>query len=271
MSNTKRKVARMWWDIKDVAFVGTNISKKNGMFMSMANAVPVGSVYAIKKNLFGALSDENLVFSQKTLAQKYPDFPPILSDSAKPPTQFTLDKSNETSVEVLGSLIESSQIADISAELSTIIKSAKKLTVKIEQWGIDYIEEGELSLFFTEKANANDARIKKILSGENYVATRGIWIKGLSFSYDVDQETIARVKAILETKKSELANAHINLGFKSELELDLGIEFNEKIYPFFKFRQIRPENKADYAMVADASLPENDVFLEDVNFAERNS
>ena len=30
MSNTKRKVARMWWDIKDVAFVGTNISKKNG-------------------------------------------------------------------------------------------------------------------------------------------------------------------------------------------------------------------------------------------------
>jgi hypothetical protein len=268
MSKLNRKARRMWWDIKDVAFVGSNISRKNGMFMSAANSIPVGSIYDLKKNIFGNLSDENLIFSQETLAEKYNNYPKILTDSAKPSTNFTLDSSNETGLEVLASMIESTNVADISAELSTIIKNAKRIVVQIKQWGVDYIEEGEVSVFLTEMANINDSRIKQILDGDNYIATRGIWIKGMSFISSIDQETITKVKAILETKKQDLLNAKINLNIKSELELNIDFNFDKKFYPFFKFRKIKYEKKDEYYLLASSDLPDNDVVLDDVNFTE---
>lgn len=268
MSKLNRKARRMWWDIKDVAFVGTNISRKNGMFMSTANSIPVGSVFDIKKNIIGQLTDENLIVSQETLAEKYDNYPKILTDSAKPSTNFTLDSSNETGLEVLASMIESTNVADISAELSTIIKNAKQIVVKIEQWGVDYIEEGEVAVFLTEMANKNDNRIKQILDGDNYIATRGIWIKGMSFVSNIDQETITKVKAIIATKKQNLIDAKINLNIKSDLELNIDFRYDKKFYPFFKFRQIKFEKKEEYYLLASTDLPDNDVVLDDVNFTE---
>ncbi len=70
-------------------------------------------------------------------------------------------------------------------------------------------------------ANSGDVRINQILDGDNFVATRGVWIKGLSFYSSVDQETITKVKAINETKKVDLVKAIINLNIKSELNLDI--------------------------------------------------
>ncbi|MEN8229429.1 MAG: hypothetical protein ABFS38_14820 [Bacteroidota bacterium] len=267
MSKLKRKVRRMWWDIKDVSFVGTNISRKNGMFMSAANSVPVGSVYDITKK-WGFLSDNDLVFSYSTLKEKYLDYPDILNESAKPPSKFTLDSSNEIGVDVLGSMVDSTSIANISAELSMVLKNAMQIVVNIKQWGIDYVEEGEISVFLSAMANANDPRIKQILDGDNVIATRGVWVKGMSFGYKIDKETIAKVKSILETKQQELLDANINLDIKSELELDFDFEYDKKFYPFFKFREIKYESKDDYYLLASADLPDNDVFLDDVNFAE---
>jgi hypothetical protein len=71
MPRINRKVIRMWWDIKDVAFAGTNITRRNGMFMSSANKIPVGSVYDIKKNIVGVLTGEDLVFSYDNLKERY--------------------------------------------------------------------------------------------------------------------------------------------------------------------------------------------------------
>ncbi len=266
MSKLKRKARRMWWDIKDIAFVGTNISRKNGMFMSTANSIPVGSIYDLKKNVLGFISDEDLIFSQQTLRGKYSNYPTILADSAKPSTKFTLDSSNETGLEVLVSIVDSTNIADISTELSTIIKNARQIVVNIKQWGVDYLEEGEMSVFLTEMANKNDKRIKQILDGDYYIATRGIWIKGMSFTYNIDQETLTKVKAILKTKKQDLIDAKINLDFKSELELDIDFKYDKRFYPFFKFRKIILEKKDDYYLLASAELPDNDVMLEDVDF-----
>ena len=268
MSKLNRKVRRMWWDIKDVAFVGSNISRKNGMFMSAANSIPVGSIYDMKKNFLGNFSDENLVFSQETLTEKYNNYPEILTDSAKPSTSFTLDSSNETGLEILASMVDSTDVADISAELSTIIKNAKKVVVNINQWGVDYIEEGEVSVFLTAMTNKGDARIKQILDGDNYVATRGIWIKGMSFESNVDQETITKIKAIVETQKADLVNANIDLNIKSELSIDIDFNFDKKFYPFFKFRKIKFEKKEDYYLLASVDLPDNDVMLDDVDFTE---
>lgn len=268
MSKLNRKVRRMWWDIKDVAFTGTNISRKNGMFMSAANSIPVGSVYDLKKNIFGFVSDEDLIFSQETLEEKYSNYPKILTDSAKPSAKFKLDSSNETGLEVLASMVDSTNITDISAELGMILKNAKQIDVNIKQWGVDYMEEGEISVFLSETANKNDSRIKQILNGDYHIATRGIWIKGMSFDYNIDQETVAKIKAILETNKTDLINAKINFDFKSELELDIDFEYKRKFYPFFKFRKIKTEKKEDYYILASSDLPDNDVFLDDVNFTE---
>jgi len=268
MSKIKRKVRRMWWDIKDVAFFGSNISRKNGMFMSTANSIPVGSIYDMDKNFFGYFSDKNLVFSQEKLINYYSNYPEILTDSAKPSTSFTLDRSNETGLEVLGSMVDSTSLADISAELSTIIKNARKVVVHIKQWGIDYIEEGEMAVFLTEMANRRDARIRQILDGDNYVATRGIWIQGISLESSIDHEAVTKVKAIIEYNEIDLAKANINLNIKSEMHLDIDFNYQEKFYPFFKFRKIKLEKNEDYYLLADNELPDNDVMLDDVNFSE---
>jgi len=268
MSKLKRKVKRMWWDIKDVSFVGTNITRKNGMFMSVANSIPVGSVYDISKK-WGILSDKDLVFSSDTLKEKFPQYPDILEEQAKPPSNFTLDSSNETGVDVLASMVDSTNVADISANISMILKNAKRIEVNIKQWGIDNIEEGKVILFLSDLASTNNSQIEKILlRDDTYIATRGIWIKGMSFAYKLDKETITKVKTILETKKQDLANANMDLKIKSELELEFDFEYDKKFYPFFKFREIKYEKKEDYYLLANADLPDNDVFLDDVNFSE---
>jgi hypothetical protein len=268
MGKLKRKVRRMWWDIKDIAFIGTNITRRNGMFMSTANSLPVGSILDMKKNLWGQFSDSDLVFSLETLSDRYPSYPEIIEDTAKPPTSFTLDRTNETGLEILASIVDSSKVANISAELSTIIKNAQKVIVNIDEWGIDYIEEGEVAVFLSKAANSDDPRIEQILDGDNYIATRGIWIKGMSFETTIDHEAIAKVKAIIESKKADLIKANVNLDIKTELTLDLAFDYEEKFYPFFKFRKIKFEKNEDYYLIASAELPDNDVVLDDVDFTE---
>lgn len=265
MGKLKRQIRRMWWDIKDVAFFGTNITRKNGMFMSVSNSIPVGSIYDLKKNFFGAITDENLIYSQDTLAKKYSDYPSIYTDSASSPAVFTLDSSNETSIDILSSMVDTSNIGSISAELNLLLKNAKEISVKIDNWGIDYIQEGEVAVFL---GKYKDAHMNQVLDGDNYVATRGIWIKGFQISYGLDQESITKIKSIVESNKAELIKAKLDIDIKSNLELDFGIEFTEKFYPFFKFRRIYKENKDDYFYLADSTAPETDIFLDDVNFTE---
>jgi len=150
-----------------------------------------------------------------------------------------------------------------------ILKNAKRIEVNIKQWGIDNIEEGKVILFLSDLASTNNSQIEKILlRDDTYIATRGIWIKGMSFAYKLDKETITKVKTILETKKQDLANANMDLKIKSELELEFDFEYDKKFYPFFKFREIKYEKKEDYYLLANADLPDNDVFLDDVNFSE---
>ena len=52
---------------------------------------------------------------------------------------------------------------------------------------------------------------------------------------------------------------------KSELELDFDFVYANKFYPFFKFRRIKLEKKDDYYIIASTDLPDNDVFLDDVD------
>lgn len=265
MSKLKRQVRRMWWDIKDIAFFGSNITRKNGMFMSVSNSIPVGSIYDIEKNIFGTLTDENLVFSHEALSIQYPDYPKIITDSAQSPTSFTLDSSNETSIDILSSMVNASQVANISTELSTLLKQAKKLSITIQKWGLDYVEEGELAVFLSKY---NDARIRQILDGNNFIATRGIWVKGFNISYGLDKDSMIKIKALAESKQIELTEANISIDIKSSLELDFNFKIDHKFYPFFKFRKIYEEKKEDYYYLANANTPENDVFLDDVNFTE---
>lgn len=268
MSKVKRQVRRMWWDIKDIAFFGTNISRKNGMFMSMANSIPVGSIYDMDKNFFGNFTDQNLVFTQESLVKNYANFPKIINDSVKASTSFELDVVQNTDFNVFANILESVQITNISAELETLIKKARNVTVDIKSWGVDYIEEGELAVFLTEMANQNDPRIQQIIDGDNYVATRGIWIKGITLKSNMDEETMAKIKAIAEVKKIDLADAKIGLNTDSSNHLDINLDFDKKFYPFFKFRSIKFEKSEDYYLIAKNQSQEKDVILDDVNFSE---
>jgi hypothetical protein len=90
----------------------------------------------------------------------------------------------------------------------------------------------------------------------------------MSFETTIDHEAIAKVKAIIESKKADLIKANVNLDIKTELTLDLAFDYEEKFYPFFKFRKIKFEKNEDYYLIASAELPDNDVVLDDVDFTE---
>lgn len=264
MSKLKRRVKRMWWDIKDIAFNGTNITRKNGMFMSTANSIPVGSIFELKRS-FGRFRDQDLQTSYDTLKSKYTDCPNVIEGHVKSPSYFTLDTSSKAGLDIASSFTDSSQLNKISKELSILINKAKKIECKITKWGIDYIEEDEFALFFARYLEINDDRINRLLDGDNYIATRGIWISGIQMSSDIDEEVLAKVKAIYESNKEALIDAKIDFNFSQSLNLSYKFDFNDKFYPFLKFRKIKVEKKGDYIDIASAELPNNDVFLDDID------
>jgi len=238
--NIEKESTKLWWNIYGGCFSGTHLTKSNSLFMSTANKISAGSVFTLKKNLSSKIIDKGLRFDYATL-KSMAGFPVLKTDalSSTSPCSFVLDYASSTGIDVYGKLVDEANIGKVNAELQSIIKKAKALQVNISQWGIDYIEEGKLILFLTDELNFGNKTIKLITNGDHYIATMGIWINGISFSYKLDKEVVQNIKAIYESKKAEFLEAGVRIDFSSETSFSTTINYNDKFYPFLKFKKIQ--------------------------------
>lgn len=253
---TQKEVSNLWWDINESCFAGTNITKFNGLFMSTANRLRTSSVFMLKKNLITKITDKQLIFSHETMA-KLPGFPPIKDSlSTDPPCGFTLDYTSSASLEVYGKLVDEANIGSINAELQSILKSAKTLKPQITKWGIDYLELGEVRFFLTEQLAKKNKYVMQITDGNHYLASFGVWVEGLTFSYEMNKETVNKIKVIYESNKEKFIEAGVKVDFSSETAFTTSMSFKKRFYPFLKFVKITKsgtikvmKNKIDIEMI----------------------
>ena len=263
MATIEKEVTKFWWNIYESCFAGTHFKKKNALFMSTSNNIPSGSVFTLKKNLFSKIVDKSLIFKYNTL-EKLDNFPKIkdFSLTANSPCNSEYSFTNLTAIDVYGKLIDGTNIGKINAELQTILKKSKTLKINISEWGIDYIEEGSLELFLQKQLAKKDATILKITDGEHYIATEGICIKGMSFSYELDKEVVQKIKAIYEDNSAKFIEFGVTINISSETSLTTDFEYKEKFYPFLKFRKIKTDGNIK-GMIK--GLETSRVILEDID------
>lgn len=239
MDPIEKEITQLWWNIYGSCFTGTKLTKKNALFMSTGNKIPSGSIFTLKKNIFSNIIDKSLVFSYSTL-RKMEGFPELknASLSATPSCVSKLQYANNTALDIYGKLLDGTGIGNINAELQTILKKSKALEINISQWGQDLIEEGILELFLEEQLAGQNAMINKVTDGNHYIATEGIWVKGMSFTYQLDKESITKIEAIYEQNKQQFIEFGITLNIASSTSLTTSFKYSESFYPFLKFRKI---------------------------------
>ncbi|WP_312303778.1 hypothetical protein [Chryseobacterium sp.] len=239
MDPIEKEITQLWWNIYGSCFTGTSLNKKNALFMSTGNRIPSGSVFTLKKNIFSKITDKSLIFSYPTL-RKIKGFPELKNAdlSATPSCVSKLQYSNNTAIDIYGKLLDGTGIGKINAELQVLLKKAKALDIHISQWGQDLIEEGLLEIFLQDELSRQNPVIAKIMDGEHYIATDGIWVKGMSFAYQLDKDSVTRIAAIYEQHKQEFMQFGVTIDIASSTNLSTSFKYAENFYPFLKFRKI---------------------------------
>ena len=236
--DAQKDAGKLWWEINQSCFYGTNITKFNGLFMSTANKLRATSIFKLEKNPFTKITDKHLIYSNQTMA-KLAGFPKVSDSlSATPPCSFKLDYSNSASLEVYGKLVDQANIGSINAELQSILRSAKTLSAEISRWGIEYVELGAVQMFITDELAKKNKLAIQITDGSHYFSHFGVWVEGLKFSYELNKETVNKVKVIYESNKEKFASAGVSLNFSSETSFTTSLEFKDRFYPFLKFVKI---------------------------------
>lgn len=242
MDPIEKEIIQLWWNIASNCFAGTSLTKKNALFMSMGNRIPSGSIFSLKKNIFSTIVDKSLIFSYGTLT-KIDGFPEIKNSNltATPPCISNLQYASNTAIDIYGKLLDGMAIGKINAELETLLKKSKTLKINISQWGHDEIEEGVLEIFFQSQIAAQNPVINKVTNGEHYIATGGIWVKGMTFSYELDKDSVARIAAIYEQNKEIFMEFGVSINIASSTNLTTSFTYKELFYPFLKFRKIKKD------------------------------
>ncbi len=259
--NLEKETTKLWWDIYGGCFAGTHFTKNNSLFMSTSNKFSAGSVFKLKKDLLSKIVDKGLLFEYTTL-KTIKDFPLLMEDDdPAPPCTFSLDFASTTSIDVYAKLIDETNIGKISLDLQSILKKAKVLSPRVAKWGVDHIEEGQLILFLKREILKKNPTVQLLTDGKSYIATEGIWIQGISFLYDLDQETAQKIKAIYESNKAELIGAGIKMDFTSQTSFTTSFNYTHKFYPFLKFKKIqRDDSKFMESATPIILLKDLDVF-----------
>jgi len=259
--NLEKETTKLWWDIYGGCFAGTHFTKNNSLFMSTSNKVSAGSAFTLKKDLLSKIVDKGILFDYTSL-KSIEGFPVLKEDDdPAPPCSFTLDFASTTSIDVYAKLIDETNVGKISLDLQSILKKAKVLSPRIAKWGVDRIEEGQLILFLKRGLLEKNPTVKLLTNGKTYIATEGIWIQGISFSYDLDQETAQKIKAIYESNKAELMGAGIKMDFTSQTNFSTSFNYTHKFYPFLKFKKIqRDDSKFMESATPIILLKDLDVF-----------
>lgn len=262
--NLEKETTKLWWNIYGGCFSGTHLTKRNSLFMSTANKISSGSAFTLKRNIVNQIIDKGLRFNYSTL-YLLKGFPNLKNDSlsATPPCSFLLDYASTTGVDVYGKLVDEANIGKINAELQTILKNAKALKPTISKWGIDYIEEGNLILYLTSELNKGNQTVKLLTNGEHYIATMGIWINGMNFSYELDKEVVQKVKAVYEANKAEFLEVGVKIEFSSETSFSTTFNYKDKFYPFLKFKKIQTSG---YIKIMKKQTPV--LYLEDLDILD---
>lgn len=262
--NLEKETTKLWWNIYGGCFSGTHLTKRNSLFMSTANKISSGSAFTLKRNVVNQIIDKGFRFNYSTL-KLMKDFPTLRNDSlsATPSCTFLLDYASTTGVDVYGKLVDEANIGKINAELQTILKNAKALKPSISKWGIDYIEEGNLILYLTNELNKGNKTVELLTNGEHYIATMGIWITGMKFSYELDKEVVQKVKTIYESNKAEFLEVGVKIDFSSETSFSTTFDYKDKFYPFLKFKKILTTG---YIKIKNKQTPV--LYLEDLDLLD---
>lgn len=253
--NTEKTVKQFWWNVEQGCFTGTSISKKNGMFVSTANKIPVGSTYKVKKNLWGKIKGVSLDFTHKTIKEKLPSFPSkVDSASATPPCPFKLANTQDYQLDIAAKLVDQSNIGKINAEIQTAMKKATALELDINKWGFEILEQGKIELCLNE--NKSNSFTDILRSGNRYITLTAIWIEGVDLNYELDKETVSKIEAIYEANKKEFIEAGITFSFQSTTNFSTNFKYNERFYPFYRFGKLT--KKGDIKGFMDVVIIEPD-------------
>ena len=240
--NTEKTVKRFWWNVKQGCFTGTSISKKNGMFVSTVNKIPVGSTYKVRKNLWGNVKGISLDFTHKSIIDKLPSFPSkVDSASTSQPCSFKLTNTQDYQVEIAAKLVDQTNIGKINTEIQTAMKKAVALELNIIKWGFEILEQGQIELCLSE--NKSNSFTNILRSGNRYITLTAIWIEGVDLKYELDKETVSKIEAIYEANKEEFIKAGVTFSFESLTNFSTKLKYYDRFYPFYRFGKITKEGE----------------------------
>lgn len=235
--NVEKNVKKFWWNVQEGCFTGQSITKKNSMFMSTAQKIPVGAIYNIHKSPGGRVKRTSLAFTHETVKQNLPCFPDSVgSASANPSCTFDLKADIDYQLEIAASLTDESNIGKINAEIQNILKKAIALKLSIDSWGFEIIEQGRVELCLS--TNSDNTFVNNLRNGNRYIALAAIYVKGITLDYELDEATINKIKLIYDSNRDAFLKAGVTFSFQSNTNFTTSFKYDQKFYPFYRMGRI---------------------------------
>jgi hypothetical protein len=235
--SVEKNVKKFWWNIQEGCFTGQSITKKNSMFMSTAQKIPVGAIYEIHKDLGGRVQRTSLAFTHATVKQYLQCFPDsVVSASANPSCTFDLKADMAYQLEIAARLTDESNIGKINAEVQNFLKKAIALKLSIDSWGFEIIEQGKVELCLS--TNSDNAFVKNLRNGNRYIALAAIYVKGITLEYALDETTINKIKLIYDSNRDAFLKAGVTFNFQSNTNFSTSLKYDQKFYPFYRMGRI---------------------------------
>lgn len=261
MKRNRKELEDIWWHIYDKAFAGTGFTKKNSRFMSTNNNISPGTVFDISKNIFGKITDGNEIMTYRSFKRDYPDFPTRIDDDTPESCQFTIKCEKENDIEMATQLIDVAALTDLSVKGGLSIQNGMELIVKIDKWGIDFLEELPLVEFLASLAQKDRSRYRRLHDGDNYVATKGIWVEGISIEIKTNHSHKWTISPELKTALECSPKANISVSEKSSNSLQFSTRLKHKNYPFLRLRSIEERKSPKLEELANQSSRSPELYL----------
>jgi hypothetical protein len=261
MKRNRKELEKIWWHIYDKAFAGTGFTKRNSRFMSANNSISPGTIFDISKNIFGRITDGNAIMTYKSFIRDYPMFPRRTDDETPEPCQFTIKCEKENDIEMATQLLEVAALSDLNLKGGLSIQNGMELIVKIDKWGIDFIEELPLLEFLESLALKDPSRYSRLHDGDNYVATKGIWVEGISIEIATSHSHKWSVTPELKTALKKSPHAEISIKEESSRSLQFSTKLKHRNYPFLRLRSIEDRKRSISGDLADKLLETPELYL----------
>ena len=229
--------------------------------MGTNNNISPGTVFDISKSIIGKIKNADAVLTYKSLIKEYPEFPTRIDNTTPEACQFTIKCEKENDIEMASQLLDVAALSDLSVKGGLSIQNGMELIVIIDKWGMDFIEEAPL-MEFLENLEQKDPRLfYRLHDGDNYVATKGIWVEGISIEIKTNHSHKWTISPELKTALECSPKANISVSEKSSNSLQFSTRLKHKNYPFLRLRSIEERKSPKLEELANQSSRSPELYL----------